>query len=76
MLKGIADANNDPDHIEEIEEEEDDRPRRRERDADDDGSLQDTPDPSIFSCSEEKPTYFYLDLLGMHMVFLYLFRKL
>ncbi|GMT28952.1 hypothetical protein PFISCL1PPCAC_20249 [Pristionchus fissidentatus] len=51
---------NDADHIEEVEEEDG---VRRIRAADDDGTLQETGDPSIFHCSEEKPTYFYLDIL-------------
>lgn len=58
----VEDANGDPthdaDHIEEIEEE--DVPRNQN---DGDGTLQATNDPSVFHCTEEKPTYFYLDIL-------------
>ncbi|GMR54093.1 hypothetical protein PMAYCL1PPCAC_24288, partial [Pristionchus mayeri] len=56
--EGNVDTNDDPDHIEEIEEEEGARNQ-----AEDDGTLQTTDNPSIFHCSEEKPTYFYLDIL-------------
>ncbi|GMT00996.1 hypothetical protein PENTCL1PPCAC_23170, partial [Pristionchus entomophagus] len=61
MVEDIVDPNNETEHIEEMEEEYGTRGRRAR--SDDDGNLRTTGDPNIFHCSEEKPTYFYLDLL-------------